>query len=584
MSTNPPSDPGAPASPAVSAPVSAIEKIKAGSRLLRGTLADSLVDELTGGLRADDQPLLKFHGSYQQDDRDLREERRLQKLEPAYDFMIRTRLPGGVCTPEQWLALDSIAQRFSNGTLRLTTRQAFQVHGVVKHELKPTMAAIYQTMIDTIAACGDVNRNVLCNPNPVVSALHEQVFPWAVKLSEHLLPKTNAYFEIWLDKEKVAGGEDEPIYGPTYLPRKFKAAIAVPPTNDVDVYAQCLGFIAIAEGDRLVGFNVTVGGGMGATHGDATTHPRIADEIGFCTPDQLLQVAEQVVCIQRDFGNRAERKHARLKYTIEHRGLPWFVEELTRRLGFALAPARPFGFEHNGDRFGWIQGSDGRWHLTLHLDSGRIFDPPAPGEVATTTYVSSTPSSQLLTGLREIAKIHRGDFRLTPNQNLVIASIAPEDRPAIEALLERYGLTGFRTRKPVHLNSLACVALPTCTLAMAEAERYLPQLVSRVEEVMDRHGLADERLHLRITGCPNGCARPYLAEVALVGKGPGRYNLMIGGDHVGRRLATLYKENIDETEMLAALDPLLASYARERQGDEGFGDYFVRTQPAPAQA
>jgi sulfite reductase (NADPH) hemoprotein beta-component len=546
--------------------VSPIEKIKAESRLLRGTLAESLDDDLTGGLRADDQPVIKFHGSYQQDDRDIREERRLQKLEPAYDFMIRTRLPGGVCTPQQWLALDEIAQQFSNGTLRLTTRQAFQVHGVVKHKLKATMQAINATLIDTIAACGDVNRNVLCNPNPVASSLHEQAYPWAVRLSEHLLPKTNAYYEIWLDKAKVAGGEDEPIYGATYLPRKFKAAIAIPPFNDVDVYAQCLGFIAIAEGDRLVGFNVTVGGGMGATHGDSTTFPRIADEIGFCTPEQLLEVAEQVVRIQRDVGNRVERKHARLKYTIEHRGLPWFVEELTSRLGYPLAPAHPVRFEHNGDRFGWSQGSDGRWHLTLPIDSGRIFDQPA-----------APAAPQLMTGLREIARIHRGDFRLTPNQNLIVAGIAPEDRPAIEALLDRHGLASFRTRKPVHLNSLACVALPTCTLAMAEAERYLPRFVSRFEEALDRHGLAEERIHLRITGCPNGCARPYLAEVALVGKGPGRYNLMLGGNHVGDRLATLFRENVDETEALAALEPILAGFARERQPEEALGDYFVRT-------
>lgn len=548
---------------------SAVERIKADSRLLRGTLVESLEDQLTGGLRADDLPIIKFHGSYQQDDRDVREERRLQKLEPAYDFMIRTRLPGGVCTPTQWLALDAIAQRFSNGTLRLTTRQAFQVHGVLKHELKATMQAINATLIDTIAACGDVNRNVLCNPNPVSSALHEQVFPWSVKLSEHLLPRTNAYYEIWLDKEKVAGGEEEPIYGATYLPRKFKAAIAIPPINDVDVYAHCLGFIAIAEGDRLVGFNVTVGGGMGATHGDPTTFPRLADEIGFCTPEQFLEVAEQVVRIQRDFGNRSERKHARLKYTIAHRGLPWFVQELTSRLGYALAPARPVTFEHNGDRYGWVQGADGRWHVTLHLDSGRVFDRP------------QEPSApQLMTGLREIARVPQGDFRLTPNQNLVIAGISPASRPELEALLARYGLDGFRTRTPVHLNALACVSLPTCTLAMAEAERYLPTLVARFEELLSRHGLAQERLHLRITGCPNGCARPYLAEVALVGKGPGRYNLMLGGDHVGQRVAKLVRENVDESEVLATLDPLLATFARDRSPGEAFGDFFVRTTAA----
>lgn len=556
MSTTP-QGPGAP---------SAVEQIKAASRFLRGTLAESLEDALTGALRTDDLPLIKFHGSYQQDDRDLREERRQQKLEPAYDFMLRTRLPGGVCSPEQWLAMDAIAQTLSNGTLRLTTRQAFQLHGVLKENLRPTMQAIYAAGLDTIAACGDVNRNVLCNPNPVASSLHEQVFPWAVALSEHLLPRTSAYYELFLGKEKVAGGEDEPIYGATYLPRKFKAAIAIPPINDVDVYAHDLGFIAIAEGGKLIGFNVTVGGGMGATHGDDTTYPRLADEIGFCTPEQLLAVAEQVVCVQRDFGNRSERKHARLKYTIAHRGLAWFIEELTRRLGFSLEAARPVRFEHNGDRFGWAEGVDGRWHVTLHLESGRVLDRP-----------HDAAAPQLLTGLREIARVHRGDFRLTPNQNLTIAGIEPTARPQLEALLARYGLDGFHTRKPVHLDALACVALPTCTLAMAEAERYLPTFIHRLEVLLARHGLAQERLHVRITGCPNGCARPYLAELALVGKGPGRYNLMLGGDQVGHRLARLVRENVDETEALATLDPLLARFAAERRPGEAFGDFYTRT-------
>ncbi len=552
-------------------PLTAVEHIKAGSDGLRGTLRASLAAPLTGALAPDDTHLLKFHGSYQQDDRDLREERRQQKLEPDYQFMIRTRLPGGVCTPAQWLALDELAGRFGNGTLRLTTRQAFQLHGVIKGDLQPTLAAINAALLDTIAACGDVNRNVMCNPDPAATALHAQVFPWAVRLSEHLLPRTRAYHEIWLGEERVAGGEPEPepIYGRSFLPRKFKTAFAVPPSNDVDVLAHDLGFIAIADGDRLLGFDVSVGGGMGATHGDPTTYPRVADVIGFCTPEQLLAVAEQVVLIQRDHGDRRERKHARLKYTIAHRGLAWFTDELTRRLGWALAPARPYAFDHSGDRFGWARGADDRWRVTLHLDSGRVTDPPWPGV-----------GPRLRTGLRELARIHRGELRLTPNQNLIVTGITDDARPAIEAVLAAHGLDGFRARRPARLHALACVALPTCGLAMAEAERALPAFADRLDDLLVAHGLAGQRLHLRITGCPNGCARPYLAEVALIGKGPGRYNLMLGGDQAGTRLAHLVRENADEPTILALLDGLLGQYAAGRTANEAFGDYLVRTGAA----
>lgn len=550
-------------------PLSEVEHIKTQSRLLRGSLAESLEDPVTGGLATPDTSLIKFHGSYQQDDRDLREERRQQKLEPDYSFMLRTRLPGGVCTPAQWLVMDALAREHANHTLRITTRQAFQLHGVIKDDLRPTIACINEAMMDTLAACGDVNRNVLCNPNPVDSRVHETVYQWAVRISEHLLPKTRAYYEVWLGKEKVAGGEDEPIYGSTYLPRKFKAAVAVPPLNDVDVFAQDLGFIAIIEGDALVGFNVSVGGGMGATHGDAATYPRLADVIGFIPPEQTLTVAEEVVKIHRDFGDRTNRKHARLKYVLEERGVPWFTAELEKRLGFPLQPARPFAFEHNGDRFGWTEGHDGRWHLTLHLDSGRVGD---------------RPGATHLTGLREIARIHTGDFRLTANQNLVIAGVTPEARDTISALVTAHALDSFRSASPVRRNALACVALPTCGLAMAEAERYLPVFVERLEDRLRAHGLQDANLLLRITGCPNGCARPYLAEVGLVGKAPGRYNLHLGGDARGQRLNRLYRENIDEDAILAALEPLFEGYARERQPGEGFGDFVVRAGHVPSPA
>lgn len=549
--------------------LSPVERIKRDSRNLRGTLADSLSDSLTGAIREDDQVLIKFHGSYQQDDRDIRDERRRQKLEPAWSFMIRTRLPGGVCTPSQWLQLDAIARQYANGTLRLTTRQTFQFHGVIKTELKTTMQAINAALIDTIAACGDVNRNVLASANPVETRAHPVVYQWAKTLSEHLLPQSRAYHEIWLDGEKVVGEEVEPLYGPTYLPRKFKAAIVVPPVNDVDVFAHDLGFIAIVENGELQGFNLTIGGGMGATHGDAETHPRLADVVGFLRPEQLLQVAEAVLTTQRDFGNRAVRKRARLKYTIEDRGLDWFVSEVTRRVGFALEPARPFEFTTTGDRFGWTEGHDGRWHLTLRIEAGRIAD---------------NELGPRLTGLREIAKLHRGDFRLTPNQNLTIANVAPSERTFIDALVVRYGLNRHERATPVARDALACVALPTCALAMAEAERYLPRLVGLVDARLAAHGLAGAPLVLRITGCPNGCARPYLAEVALVGKAPGRYNLYFGGDGRGQRLNMLYLENIDEPAIVAALDAAFARYAAERTAGERFGDFAWRAGLVGAQA
>jgi sulfite reductase (NADPH) hemoprotein beta-component len=549
---------------------SPVERIKRDSRGLRGTLIESLADPVTGGLREADTQLIKFHGSYQQDDRDLREERRQQKLEPAYSFMIRTRLPGGICTPAQWLALDAIARQYGNGTLRITTRQAFQIHGVVKTELKATMAAINATLIDTIAACGDVNRNVMASANPVESRAHAEVYEWARRLSEHLKPHTRAYHEIWLDGEKLAGTpEVEPIYGPTYLPRKFKSAIAVPPVNDVDIFSNDLGFIAIIEDGALSGFNLTVGGGLGTSHGESATYPRLADVVGFLEPGQLLTVAEAVVTTQRDFGDRSNRKHARLKYTIDERGLDWFVAELTRRQGFELAPARPFEFTSNADRFGWIEGYDGRWHLTLRIASGRVRD---------------SDQGRYLTGLREIARVHRGDFRLTPNQNLIVANVERGARAFIDALVVRYGLDAYRRTTPLARDALACVALPTCPLAMAEAERYLPSLVRLVEERLDAHGLKDLPLSLRITGCPNGCARPYLAEIGLIGKAPGRYNLYLGGDERGQRLNVLHRENVDESTILAALDEAFGRYATERRPAERFGDFAWRAGLVPGGA
>ena len=540
-----------------------VEDIKQASGRLRGTLLASLADQVTGALAEDDQVLIKYHGSYQQDDRDIREERRLQKLEPAHAFMIRTRTPGGVITPTQWLQLDAIATTHAERGLRITTRQAFQFHGVIKGELKASMQAINAALMDTLAACGDVNRNVVVAANPLESDVHAAVYAQAAALSEHLLPNTRAYYELWLDETRVdgSGEEDEPIYGTAYLPRKFKIGFAIPPVNDVDVFAQDLGFTAIIENGELRGYNVSIGGGMGASHGDPETYPRLADVIGFVTPGQVIALATAVVTAQRDFGNRVVRKRARLKYTIDDRGLDWFKAEVERRARFSLEPARTFAFTHNNDRFGWVEGEDGRWHLTLRLLSGRIWD---------------RDGLRHLSGLREIAKIHGGEFRLTANQNVVIAAVPAGQRARIDALVAEYGLDDYLRAGPLRLNSLACVALPTCGLAMAEAERYLPEFLDKVETLLDAHGLRDAPISLRISGCPNGCSRPYLGEIALVGKAPGRYNLMLGADHRGQRLNTLYRENIAEPEILAALDPLLARYAGGREAGEGFGDFLLR--------
>ena len=552
-----------------------VEEIKAASAGLRGSLLESLADAVTGALREDDQTLIKYHGSYQQDDRDVREARRLAKLEPAHSFMIRTRTPGGVVSPAQWLKLDAIATTYAERGLRITTRQAFQFHGVIKRELKATMQAINAALIDTLAACGDVNRNIAVAANPHASSAHAQVHAHAAALSQHLLPNTRAYYEIWLDEERVAGSgeEEEPIYGDRYLPRKFKIGFAIPPTNDVDVFAQDLGFIAIlGEDAALRGYNVVIGGGMGATHGDPDTYPRLGNVIGFVTPDQLVPVAEAVVTAQRDFGNREVRKRARLKYTIDDRGLDWFKAEVERRAGFPLPPARAFGFDHNGDRFGWVPGEDGLAHLTLRVPAGRIVDGTLDGLGSAVTHLS---------GLRRIAELllpHlRAEFRMTANQNLVVANVPASVRPQVDALLDEHGLDLHRSATPLRRDALACVALPTCGLAMAEAERYLPDFLDKLQARLDVYGIGDAPIHLRMSGCPNGCSRPYLGEIALVGKAPGRYNLMLGADHRGQRLNTLYRENIDEAAILAALDPLLAAFAQKRHDAEGFGDFLVRT-------
>ncbi len=541
--------------------VSRNERIKEASDYLRGTLAEGLREEITGSIVEDDQQLVKFHGMYLQDDRDLRPERSRKKMEKAFAFMIRVRVPGGEVSPQQWLALDAVARTYGNRTMRLTTRQTVQLHGVIKSNLKATLKEIDAALLNSIAACGDVNRNVMCGANPEQSPAH--ALKLAQAISDHLTPKTPAYREIWLEGERVFGGDEdmvEPIYGKTYLPRKFKIVVVVPPSNDVDVFAHDLGFIAIADAaGGVAGWNVTVGGGMGMTHGEPDTYPRTADVMGFCETHDVLAVAEAVVTVQRDWGDRANRKHARLKYTIEDRGLDVFRSEIEKRSGVVLGPARPFVFTSTGDRYGWSGCADGRSDLTLYVPNGRLLD---------------RSGAMQLSALRRIAQTHDGDFRITPNQNLIVGNIPTGRQTEIHWLAKEAGLlapwSGLRR------NTMACVALPTCGLALAESERYMPDLLSALDERLAVHGLSADDIVIRMTGCPNGCARPYLAEIGLVGKGPGRYNLYLGAAFDGSRLNKLYAEDLEHKAIIAALDPIFAAYSAERQEGERFGDFAIR--------
>ncbi|MGJ8691610.1 MAG: assimilatory sulfite reductase (NADPH) hemoprotein subunit [Thalassotalea sp.] len=536
------------------------ERLKAESNFLRGTILENLQDRITGGFTADNFQLIRFHGMYQQDDRDFRAERQKQKLEPMHNVMLRARMPGGIILPEQWLAIDKFAQdKTEYGSIRLTTRQTFQFHGV----LKPNIKLMHQTLnsigIDSIATAGDVNRNVLCTSNPVESELHQEAYEWATKISEHLLPKTRAYAEIWLDEKKVET-TDEPILGNNYLPRKFKTTVVIPPHNDIDVHANDLNFVAIAKDGKLVGFNVLVGGGLAMTHGDKSTYPRKADDFGYIALEDTLAVAAAVVTVQRDWGNRVNRKNAKTKYTLDRVGTDTFKAEVEKRAGVKFADSKPYEFTDRGDRFGWVEGIDGKQHLTLFIENGRILD---------------FPGKPLKTGLAEIAKIHQGDFRMTANQNLVVAGVPTEDKERIEALAVEFGLKDASVSNQ-RLNSMACVAFPTCPLAMAEAERYLPGLVTDVEGILAKHDVADDSIILRVTGCPNGCGRAMLAEIGLVGKGPGKYNMYLGGNAGGTRIPKLYKEGIGEATILAEIDNLVARWSTERESGEGFGDFTIR--------
>ena len=548
------------------------EDIKIESNFLRGSIAEGLEDKSTGAIAASDQQLTKFHGTYMQDDRDLRDERKAQGLEPAYAFMIRCRLNSGVATPSQWLQMDQISSSYGNETMKLTTRQTFQFHGVVKGKLKPAMRSINKALMTTLAACGDVNRNVMCSTIPTRSRFHKQVHRISAKISDHLLPATTAYHEIWLKDEndpkaktKVGGDallDNEPLYGPTYLPRKFKITIAIPPHNDTDVYAHDVGLIAIksVDGDRLEGFNVLAGGGMGVTHNNKKTYPRTGSMLGYVPAAQVHIACEKIMLVQRDHGDRKNRKHARLKYTIDDMGVDVFRGKVEDLLGFQFDKPREFHFDSNIDTFGWQRDELGMNHFTFFIENGRVED---------------TADFPMKTGLREIAKTTKGEFRLTGNQHLCLSNVPDADLDSTKALMKQYKLDNL-SFSALRLSSSACVAFPTCGLAMAESERYLPELITKLEQCLEDNGLRQDSIVMRMTGCPNGCARPWLAEVAFVGKAYGAYNMYLGGGYHGERLNKLYRSSIGEEEILEIMKGLLGRYAKEREEGEHFGDFVIR--------
>ena len=545
--------------------VSPFETLKENSNCLRGTIAESLTDPLTGALRADDQVLIKFHGTYQQQDRDLDDKRRHQKLEPLYSFLIRVRVPGGVLTKQQWLDLDALTDLYGDKTMKLTTRQTVQFHGVFKRNLKKTIQEINKSLLDTIAACGDVNRNVMCSANPFESSVHAEVAEDAKRISAHLTPQTNAYHEIWLDGKLIEGGEkeEEPLYGKYYLPRKFKIAIAVPPRNDTDVLSNDLGFIAIVENGKLIGYNLTVGGGMAYTFGNNATYPRVADVVGYFPKKQIVEAAEAVLVFQRDHGNRSDRKNARLKYTIDRLGLDFFQSELERTHGLKLEPTKEYKFETLGDKYGWSKGENGLWNYGFFVEGGKLVD---------------RNGYHPKTALREIANLHNGTFILTGNQNLVIAQVSESQKPRIEALLKKYKVINGDKLSALRQNSIACAALPMCGLAFAEAERYLPTLINRIDKILDENGILQVPISIRMTGCPNGCGRPFLAEIAFVGRAPGKYNMYLGASFTGDRLNKLYKEMLSEDEIIDVLSPILSDFAKDRLKEEHFGDFVIRKE------
>ncbi|WP_260262728.1 NADPH-dependent assimilatory sulfite reductase hemoprotein subunit [Elizabethkingia occulta] len=550
--------------------LSHVEKIKTISNGLRGTLKESLLDNFTGAIREDDQNLIKFHGMYQQDDRDRREERVSKKLEWLYSFMIRLRLPGGFLTSEQWIGLNEIAGKHSTGTIKITTRQTIQLHGILKSHIKPTIQAFNLQHLDSIAACGDVNRNVTCTSNPSESPLHNEAYELAGKISELCLPKTKAYYDIWIDDELAVDrkAEEDPLYQDRYLPRKLKIGIAVPPNNDVDVFINDIALIAIIENNQIVGYNIAAGGGLGATHGNEATYARLASVLGFVdTEEKVLKAVYEIITVQRDFGNRSDRKLSRLKYTIDKLGIEGYRAEVEKRCGFNFEPAREYRFEQRKDRYGWVQNHEGKWFYTVFVEHGRILDEPnRQGE-----------QYPLKSGLLKIAETGKVNFRFTCNQNLIVSDVLEEDKAEIDQILKEYGISDYTEQaSALRKNSVACVAFNTCSLALAEGQRYLPTLVTKIEPLLEKYGLFEEDITIRMTGCPNGCGRSPNAEIGFVGTAYGKYNLHIGGDRLGTRLNTKYKDNIGEDEILKTLDELFGIYIQKKEAEETFGDFSYR--------
>jgi len=521
---------------------------------IAGTLANGSVDQFNG----DDNQFLKFHGIYQQDDRDLRSGGK------KFIMMIRGRIPGGVMTAKQWQVFDELAWLYGNNTLRITTRQSIQFHGVVKANLRLLVKKINESLLSTLAACGDVNRNVLAPPIPAYTKAREQVFQDCVRVADALRPQTRAYHAIWIDGFQLKIDDPfnqayvDPLYGKTYLPRKFKTAFVIPPVNDLDIFTNDLGFIAVVENDQLVGYNLVVGGGMGRTHGMKATYPRLASELGFLTPDKLVEVSKAVLTIHRDFGDRTDRKHARLKYVVEERGVDWTRAEVEKRAGFKLAPIKPYKFTTIADILGWHKAVDGSWFLGLFVETGRV---KGAQKVA----------------LRQIAdRFSKIEFRLTANQNVIIANVSEADKVGINAILSQHGVKTEDQASVLHAAAMACPALPTCGLALAESERMLPGMVDRIEKLCADLGLSNEEIIIRSTGCPNGCARPYMAEIGFVGKGPGRYQVWLGANASGTRLNRVWKETLKDPDIENELRPVLTRFAKERNANERFGDWCDR--------
>ena len=545
---------------------SSVEKIKKESNGLRGTISEGLSNDMTGAISDADMQVVKFHGMYLQDDRDRREERAEKKLERLYSFMIRLRLPGGVLSAEQWKACHHIAGEFSTGVIKITTRQTIQLHGILKSDLKPTLQAFNAARLDSIATCGDINRNVAAASHPCQSSLHAEIHGYANLISERLMPKTRAWYEVWLDEEQLLDNkeEEDPLYQDRYLPRKFKIGIAIPPNNDVDVLTNDIGLIAIEENGKLQGFNLAIGGGLSQTHGNPETYPRLATVIGFVSAGEpLLKAVYEVLTIQRDYGNRSDRKLARLKYTVDKYGIDWWKQELEKRTGFKLKPERPYVFTSRKDYYGWHKGKNGLWYYTIFVENGRVTD---------------DEQAALKTGLYAVAETGLCQFRFTSNQNVIVADVAEKDKERINEILDAHGISKLTGESsPIRLNSMACVAFNTCPLALAEAQRYMPAFLSKVEPLLEKHNISKEEIIIRMTGCPNGCGRSVAAEIGLIGTAYGRYNLHIGGDREGTRLNTKYRENIDEAEILATLDQLFDKYANEKNEGETFGDFVHRS-------